>query len=112
MQAFFDIHDSHVDLLLGNGEGLRGDVPDDTGFLPVRSVGEHRESVRAGDTSLLHNRYVGDVQHSAATLGFLEVSYCRHISERVPAMEGTDAEFGRDVATGARSAKSLPKGNR
>lgn len=40
-QTLVDLYGDYMDLLFGNGEGLRGDVPDDSGLLAVRSAGEH-----------------------------------------------------------------------
>lgn len=40
-QTLVDIHGSHVALLLSDGEGLRGDVPDDPGIPAVGSAREH-----------------------------------------------------------------------
>lgn len=88
-----------MDLLLGDGEGLRRDVSNDSGFLTARSVGEHRKSVRAGDTPLLYDRHVDDLQHSAIAIGLLEIPIGCHVFERVLAMEGTDGEFRRGAAT-------------
>lgn len=100
-----------MDLLLGNGEGLRGDVSDDSGLLAVRSVGEHRESVCACNTSLFHNCHVGDLQHPAVAISFVEVSDGRRISQYISKVEGTNAEFGRGAATGTRGIESVPEGN-
>lgn len=100
-----------MDLLFVNGEGLRGDVPDDSGLLAVRSAGEHRESIRAGDTSLFHSRHVGDLQHPAAAVGLLEVPDSRHVSQRIFTVEGTNAEFRRGAAARARGVESVPEGD-
>lgn len=103
-------------LLLGDGESLRGNVSNDPRLLAVGSVGKHREPVRASDTSLLHDCYVGIFQHFAATVGSLEIFNGRHISQCVSSMEGAYAEFRRSVAPRARSVESLsegdPRGNR
>lgn len=107
MQTLIDILGDHVDLLFSDGEGLRRDVPDDPWLPAARSVGKHRESVCTGDSSLLYDRHVGDLQRPAAAVGLLEVPDGRHVSERVSAMEGTDGEFGRGVATGTRGVESL-----
>lgn len=116
MQTILDLHGDHVDLLLGDGESFRRDVPDDPGLPAAGSVGEYRESVRAGDTPLLYNRHVGDLQHSTVAVGFVEVPNGRHVSERVSTMEGTGGEFRRGAATGTRGVESLqegdPRGNR
>jgi len=99
-------------LLLGNGEGLRGDVSDDSGLLAVRSAGEHRKSVRAGDTSLFHNSHIGNLHHSAVALSLLEVPDGRHVSQRISKVEGTNAEFRRGAAARARDVESVPEGDR
>lgn len=105
-----------MDLLLSNGEGFRRDVPYYPELPAAGGAGEHRESVRAGDTSLLHDRRVGAVQRSAVSIGLLEVPIGRHVSERVPAMEGANAELRRSAAAGARGAEPVPesdpRGNR
>lgn len=111
LQTFVDLHGDHVALLFGDGEGLRRDVPDDPGLPAAGSVGEHRESVRAGFTPLLYDRHVGVLQRPAVTVGLLEVPDGRHVSERVPAMEGTDGEFRRGAATGARGVEPLQEGD-
>lgn len=112
LQTFVDLFGDYMDLLFGNGEGLRGDVSDDFGLLAVRSAGEHRESIRAGDTSLFHNCHIGDLHHSAVTLSLLEVSDGRHVSQHISKMEGTNAEFRRGAAARARDVESVPKGDR
>lgn len=88
-----------MDVLFRDGEGFRRDVPDNPGLPAAGSAGEHRESVRAGDTPLLHDRHVDVLQRPAAAVGLLEISDGRHVSERVPAMEGADGELGRGAAT-------------
>jgi len=100
-----------VDLLFGDGEGLCRDVSNDPGFLTVRSVGEHRKSIRAGDTPLLYDRHIGDLQHSVIVIGLLEVPNGCHVFECVFAMEGTNGEFRRGIATRTRSVKSLQEGD-
>lgn len=94
-----------MDLLLGNGEGLRGDVPDDFGLLAVRSAGEYRESICAGDTSLFHNCHVGNLQHSAVAISLLEVPDGRHISQCISKVEGTNTEFRRGAAARTRAVE-------
>ena len=98
-------------LLLGDGEGLRGDVSNDPRLPAAGSVGEHRELVRAGDTSLLYDRYVGVFQRFAPTVGPLEVPDGRHISQCVSSMEGAYAEFRRGVAPRAPSVEPLSEGD-
>lgn len=116
LQAHVDLHGDHMDVLFGNGKGFRRNVPNDPGLPAARSVGEYRESVRAGDTPLLYDRYVGDLQHSAVTVSLLEVPDDRYVSERVSTMEGADGKFRRGAATRTRGAESLqegdPRGNR
>jgi len=100
-----------VDVLLGDGESLRGNVSNDPRLPAAGSVGKYRESVRARDTSLLHNRYVGVFQHFVATVSSLEVSDNRYISQCVSSMEGAYAEFRRGVAPRARSVEPLSEGD-
>jgi len=100
-----------VGLLFGDGKGLRGNVSNDPGLPAAGSVGKHRESVRASDTSLLHDRYVGVFQRSAVTVGILEIPDDRHISQCVSSMEGAYAEFRRGVTPRARSVEPLSKGD-
>lgn len=110
-QTLIDLFGDYMDLLLGNGEGLRGDVSDDFGLLTVRSVGEHRESVCACNTSLFHNCHVGDLQHSVIAISFLEVPDGRRISQHISKVEGTNAEFRRGAAARTRNVESVPEGN-
>lgn len=100
-----------MDLLLSDGEGLCRDVPYYPELPAVGGAGEHRESLRAGDTSLLHDRRVGAVQRSAVGIGLLEVPVGRHVSECVPEMEGADAELRCGVAARTRGAESVSKGD-
>lgn len=100
-----------MDLLFRDGESFRRDVSNDSGLSAAGSAGEHRESVRAGDTSLLYDRHIDGLQHPATAVGFLEISDGRHVSERVSAMEGADGEFGRGAATGTRGSESLQEGD-
>lgn len=111
MQTLIDLHGDHVDLLFRDGESFRRDVSDDFELSAAGSAGEHRESLRASDTSLLYDCHVGGLQHPAVAVSFLEIFDGRHVSERVPAMEGTDEELGRGAATGTRGPESLQEGD-
>ena len=61
LQTLVDLHGDHVDLLFGDGESFCRNVPNDPGLSAVGSVGEHRESIRAGNTPLFYDRHVGDL---------------------------------------------------
>lgn len=111
-QTFVDLLGGYMGLLLGNGEGLRGNVSDDSGLLAVRSAGEHRKSVRAGDTSLFYNCHISDLHHSVVALGLLEVPDDRHVPQRISKVEGTNAEFRRGAVARTRDVESVSEGDR